>query len=193
MNGQLTLEGTTVPVQITEKVTTTIKFSADYFLASLSGEKVTDIQDHEKVGEHQVADEVIVRALRAHRSIPDNVLGRAFRADFERIKAAILGYEANGSEDDVGKTRQVSGSGVEQVMSHEGNNEEDARTKSLIEELLTREDDIQEYLINNFQEDLIRGLAAKLHIEVEEDELPQTTASNIATAIQEYRNKGASR
>lgn len=198
MNGQTTLEGDTVPVQITEKVTTTVVYKADYFKASLSDEKIDKVKEYAVTGEEGKADEIIVKLLKAHRRIPDNVLGRAFRTDFGRIKAAITEQpvvEKIETEDE--EQLMLPGHEIRELMSPEKAQEQvgkdDADIKALLEDLLTREDIIEDYLVNNFKEDVIRKLAEKLHIPIEEDELPQTTALNISIAVQEYKNKAGSR
>lgn len=203
MNNQIDLEGQQIPVQRTEKVTTTVKFEADYFKLSLSEEKLDKIKEFMVTGEKTKADEIILKALKAHRGIPDTVVGRAFQDDFRKIKAAIieepvdaemvLDVTSRHAEGEEEEKAALEGRNVPQLMSPEEGQKppekEDEEMKSLIEDLLTRDDGIQDYLVNNFKPAVISKLAEKLHVALEEDELPQKTAFKIAVTIEQFKNK----
>lgn len=207
MNNQIDLEGQVLPVQRTEKVTTTVKFEADYFKLSLSEEKLDKIKECWVTGEGAKADEIMLKAMKAHRGIPGKVVGTAFQNDFKRIKAAIteepvdaelvLDVTGKYSGDEEEEKPVLQGQDVLQLMSpekaQEPSQKDDEEIKSLIEDLLSRDDGIEDYLVNSLKPAVISRLAEKLHVSVEKDELPQRTAFKIAVTIQQFKNKPGSR
>ncbi len=192
MGDQISLNGEPIPVEVSEKVSTTVTYKADYFKASLPEDKVAKVIELSATGEAEKADEIIIKALKAHRRIPDTVLGRAFRSDFGKIKGAILDQPV--TIDAEYKELEIQGSAeMRELMSPEAASEplgsDDADIKAIMDDLLTRDEDVGDYLVNNFKEETINKIAARFHLKIEKDELPQTTALNIAIVVNEFKSK----
>jgi hypothetical protein len=192
MNEQIDLTGEPVPVEVSEKVTTSVSYKADYFKATLSDEKVTKAITLCAEGKEEKAEEIIVKSMKAHRGIPKNIRGKAFKDDFNKIRGEILEQPVKVDAELV--ESQIAGSAeMKALMSPEAAEAEvgqdDTDIKAIMDDLLTRDEDVGDYLVNNFNEETINKIAARFHLNIEKDELPQTTALNIAIVVNEFKSK----
>lgn len=187
MNEQMSLEGVPVPVQREEKTITKIKWTSDFYNLSMTEDDFTDIIS----GEVQI-DDFIIKKMKLHRTIPVNTMGKIFKDEFYKLKKAILNepVETQATEIEIKELMEPEDQEIEGLQPQEKHNpqaELDKQAIEIIQDLMTREDDLAEYLVNNFKPPVIESIARRLHVEV--DELPQKTAWKIAVAMKGLREK----
>jgi hypothetical protein len=196
---QQTLDGDIVPIEREEKTTTTISWKSEYYKISL---KEKDYENLITGATGEDSESFIMKRMKLHTSFPVANMGKVFKAELKKLKAAIMeGSEEAEKEEEVEKTDGDESQGKDQPEetdeiqppeSQPPEQDEDEKIKVLVQSLVIeeRQEPLEEYLINNFQPDVITKVAQKMHIRVGKNDLPQKTALSIAKKITALKEKG---
>jgi hypothetical protein len=179
MASQLSLEMKPIPVRKVEKVSVKTVWSSEFYSISLSEKEFDNIMSGDI---RKPLEEYLVQKMKVISPIPISKMGVVYHHEFKKLKSAIMNEPIEPDIEKITRTLEPE----ENKILEEKEPEKD-KTIEIIQNLMTKDEDITEYLINNFKQPEINAIAIKLHIKV--DTLPQKTAWKIGEKIKGLREK----